>query len=155
MIAAIHSRLRLHSLHHSFFTSLFPLYFFPCDPRLPRLCRGAFTSLASSASSSTTRSCSPLTARLPRDPWGHSPLARDNPFRIRTYKKTGEGVPPKPTHSPRSSASPRYPSLFSVSLFFSILLTTQYSLLTLPIFCLSLVFLLSSPPNTENANVSE
>src|ERR1700676_2279965 len=96
-----------------------------------------------------TRSCPPLIARLLRAERCHSPLLRDNPFRfrtsaqdtcnpfrirtsktqslksfrIRTYRKSGEGVP-------------AVDSLFRSSHL-----------------CLCPVFLLSSPPQGENAHV--
>jgi hypothetical protein len=175
MIAAIRLPFRPQSLLCSFFRSL-PLHFFSCEPRLPGLCPEASMSLASNASTSTTRSDSTIETRLCRARSAYTPVG-DNPFKIRTsakdtrkpfrictsktrhlksfrirsYKKTGRGrAPVTVTSSPRvsvHSAPLRY--------LFSFPLATHYSLLTSSILCLSLVFLLSSAPNRENANVSK
>jgi hypothetical protein len=160
MLAGFHLPFRSQSLHRSFFTS-FPLCFSSCDPRPLGRCPGAFMSLGSSDSSPITRSYSPLgdnpfrirtSAKHALNPFTIRTSKTQNlkSFRIRTHKKTGRGrVPVTITNSPRSahSASLRY--------FFSSLSTTHYSLLTSPIFCLRLIFLLSSTPNRENAYVSK
>jgi len=98
-----------------------------------------------------------------------------NPFRIRTfktqnsfrlcsYKKNGRGEGPRgvpgatppgvPPPLPESSAQLRELCVSALSfLLLFPLLTTHHCLLTSPIFCLQPSFLLSSPPQGENAHV--
>jgi hypothetical protein len=75
-------------------------------------------------------------------------------FRMRSYKKTGRGEGPHPCREFSARLRALCVSALSV-LFLSPPLTTRYSLLTSPIFCLRLIFLLSSAPNRENAYVSK
>src|SRR5580704_9042469 len=101
-----------------------------------------------------TRSCSPLTARLPRTPRSPSPLARDNPFRFHTSAKD--------TCNPfrfRTSKTQNLKS-FRIRTYKNPGRGEDLSPLTIPCptsshLCLCLLFLLSSPPQGENTHVSE
>ena len=137
MIAALQLPFRTQSLHRSFFTS-FPLYFFPCHPRLRGLCRGAFVSLESSASS--TPSDSPFTTCLPRAPRGHSPLTP-----LKSAHPKNAPITPLQSALTKKAGGRRAPSLLSV-LYSRPPITSSH-------LCLCLLFLLSSPPQGENTHV--
>src|ERR1700676_1761823 len=159
MIVALHLRFQSPSPHPSLLTSL-PHYFFtvvgaqllcalfsslrqaPAATRYGCLCICAVCVKSFRIRTSKNPPVTPLQSALPK-------TQHLNPFRIRTYKKNRGGRGPiTVTHSPRVSANSASPRCH-----FSFLLTTHNSPPISSHLCLCLLFLLSSPPQGENAHV--